>query len=167
MLKALVIDPGKCTGCKQCEMACSLENEGEFNVSKSRIRVFDFHEQGQMVPYTCTQCAEAWCQQACPVNAITTEPGTGVKIVHENICVGCKVCTIACPFGTINYDASTHKVIKCDLCPGHPACADACPTVPITFQDSDQTGFAKMKLWAARSARNVERSRPNAPVAKS
>ena len=74
MLKALVIDPGKCTGCKQCEMACSYENEGEFNVAKSRIRVFDFHEQGKMVPYTCTQCAEAWCQQACPVNAITTDP---------------------------------------------------------------------------------------------
>ena len=41
MLKALVIDGGKCTGCKQCEMACSYENEGEFNVSKSRIRVFE------------------------------------------------------------------------------------------------------------------------------
>ena len=79
MLKALVIDPGKCTGCKQCEMACSYENEGEFNVAKSRIRVFDFHEQGKMVPYTCTQCAEAWCQQACPVNAITTDAATGVK----------------------------------------------------------------------------------------
>ena len=78
MLKALVIDPGKCTGCKQCEMACSYENEQEFNVSKSRIRVFDFHEQGKMVPYTCTQCAEAWCQQACPVNAITTD-AMGVK----------------------------------------------------------------------------------------
>ena len=44
MMKALVIDPGKCTGCKQCEMACSYENEGVFNPSKSRIRVFDFHE---------------------------------------------------------------------------------------------------------------------------
>ena len=35
MLKALVIDPGKCTGCKQCEMACSYENENEFNVANS------------------------------------------------------------------------------------------------------------------------------------
>ena len=80
MQKALVIDPGKCTGCKQCEMACSYENEGEFNPSKSRIRVFDFHAEGKMVPYTCTQCAEAWCQQACPVNAITTD-SMGVKVV--------------------------------------------------------------------------------------
>ncbi|MDH3920740.1 MAG: 4Fe-4S binding protein, partial [Rhodospirillales bacterium] len=28
MQKSLHIDPGKCTGCLQCEMACSLDNEG-------------------------------------------------------------------------------------------------------------------------------------------
>ena len=148
MLKALVIDPGKCTGCKQCEMACSYENEGEFNVAKSRIRVFDFHEQGKMVPYTCTQCAEAWCQQACPVNAITTDPLSLVKVVHENLCVGCKVCTIACPFGTINYVQETGKVQKCDLCGGEPACAEACPTQAITFVDANWTGLDRMKAWA-------------------
>ena len=165
MLKALVIDPGKCTGCKQCEMACSYENELEFNVSKSRIRVFDFHEQGKMVPYTCTQCAEAWCQQACPVNAITTDLASGVKIVNENICVGCKVCTIACPFGTINYNASTGKVIKCDHCQGSPACVEACPTAAITYQDVEQAGFDKMKQWAAIAGQG-EQTGAKAPVAK-
>jgi Fe-S-cluster-containing dehydrogenase component len=166
MLKALVINPAKCTGCKQCEMACSYENEGEFNVSKSRIRVFDFHEQGRMVPYTCTQCAEAWCQQACPVNAITTDAATGVKIVHENLCVGCKVCTIACPFGTVNYNHSTGKVIKCDLCQGNPACADACPTGAITFQDIDQTGFDKMKVWAHQAGNASPAEGAKTPVAR-
>ena len=28
MHRSLVLDPKKCTGCLQCEMACSLENEG-------------------------------------------------------------------------------------------------------------------------------------------
>ncbi len=163
MLKALDIDPGKCTSCKQCEMACSYENEGEFNVSKSRIRVFDFHTEARFVPYTCTQCAEAWCQQACPVNAITTDH-MGVKIVHSNICVGCKVCTIACPFGTINYNASTGKVIKCDLCGGEPACADACPTGAITFSDVEQAGYDKMKQWATATASPTDVSGPNTPV---
>ena len=46
MQKSLNIDPAKCTGCLQCEMACSLENEGIFNTSKSRIKVFTFHEEG-------------------------------------------------------------------------------------------------------------------------
>ena len=163
MLKALVIDSGKCTGCKQCEMACSYENEGVFNPSKSRIRVFDFHEDARFVPYTCTQCDEAWCQQACPVNAITTDE-MGVKVVQESLCVGCKVCTIACPFGTVNYNASSGKVIKCDLCQGNPACADACPTAAITFQDAEQAGFDKMKLWAGKTGAAAEVGGPNTPA---
>ncbi|HRY07858.1 MAG TPA: 4Fe-4S dicluster domain-containing protein [Hyphomicrobiaceae bacterium] len=117
------------------------------------------------MPYTCTQCAEAWCQQACPVNAITTN-ADGVKIVHENLCVGCKVCTIACPFGTINYNASTGKVIKCDTCLGSPACAEACPTGAITFKDSEQAGFDKMKVWATQAANAASHEGPNVPAAK-
>ena len=128
MQKSLHIDPAKCTGCLQCEMACSYENYGVFNPSKSRIKVFDFHETGRKVPYTCTQCDEAWCLHACPVEAIKVDAATGAKIVLEDVCVGCKVCTIACPFGTINYVQDTGKVQKCDLCGDHPACVDACPT---------------------------------------
>src|SRR3990172_2140667 len=58
MQKVLHIDPEKCTGCLQCEMACSFENYGVFATAKSRIKVFDFHETGKKVPYTCTQCDE-------------------------------------------------------------------------------------------------------------
>ena len=90
MLKALNIDPGKCTGCLQCELACSFENEGVFNPSKSRIKVFNFHDQGRFVPYTCTQCDEAWCMHACPVDAIKLNKLTGAKEVNDNLCVGCK-----------------------------------------------------------------------------
>ena len=166
MQKSLHIDPGKCTGCLQCEMACSYENTGIFNPSKSRIKVFDFHHEGRKVPYTCTQCAEAWCLNACPVEAIKIDSGSGAKVVLEAVCVGCKVCTIACPFGTINYNASTGKVIKCDLCQGAPACADACPTAAITYQDVEQTGFDKMKIWAAKAGEAADRTNTNAPVAK-
>ena len=60
MLRSLQIEPEKCTGCLQCEMACSYHAEGVFNPSKSRIKVFTFHEEGRFVPYTCTQCTEAW-----------------------------------------------------------------------------------------------------------
>jgi Fe-S-cluster-containing dehydrogenase component len=70
MQKSLHIDPGKCTGCLQCEMACSYEHTGAINPSKSRIKVFDFEHEGRKVPYTCTQCADAWCMNACPVDAI-------------------------------------------------------------------------------------------------
>jgi Fe-S-cluster-containing hydrogenase component 2 len=120
MQKSLHIDPGKCTGCLQCEMACSYEHTGAINPSKSRIKVFDFEHEGRKVPYTCTQCADAWCMNACPVDAIVIDAATGAKVVKEATCVGCKVCTIACPFGTVNYMADVGKVQKCDLCGGDP-----------------------------------------------
>jgi Fe-S-cluster-containing hydrogenase component 2 len=132
-------------------MACSYENEGVFNPAKSRIRVFTFHDQGRFVPYTCTQCADAWCLRACPVDAIVVNCVTGSKDVVDDRCVGCKVCTIACPFGTVNYNQSTGKVIKCDLCGGDPQCAKACPTAAITYVDADQTGHDRMHAWAEKS----------------
>jgi Fe-S-cluster-containing hydrogenase component 2 len=86
-----------------------------------------------------------------PVEAIKIDSATGAKIVLENVCVGCKVCTIACPFGTINYMADVGKVQKCDLCGGDPECAKACPTGAITYIDADWTGLDKMRAWAGRA----------------
>ncbi len=151
MQKSLTIDPQKCTGCLQCEMACSYHHEGVFNPSKSRIKVFTFHDQGLFAPYTCTQCAEAWCLYACPVDAIVTNQVTGAKEVLPTVCVGCKVCTIACPFGTVNYNQDSGKVVKCDLCSGEPECAKACPTAAITYVDADWTGLEKMRAWASKT----------------
>jgi len=155
MQKSLHIEPNRCTGCLQCEMACTWENYRSFAPAKSRIKVFTFHHEGRFVPYTCTQCDEAWCMIACPVDAIQVDRATGAKIVLDAACVGCKVCTIACPFGTINYVAQTGKVQKCDLCDGKPACAAACPTGAITYIDADWTGLGKMRQWAGKTDTNV------------
>lgn len=89
--------------------------------------------------------------QACPVDSIKLDATTGAKVVQDETCVGCKVCTISCPFGTINYVAETGKVAKCDLCGGDPACAKACPTDAITFVDANWTGLDKMRKWAAKA----------------
>lgn len=151
MYKSLLIDPGKCTSCLQCELACSFENEGLFNPAKSRIKIFEFEHGLRSVPYTCTQCDEAWCLHACPVEAITINERTGAKEVHDSVCVGCKVCTIACPFGTVNYNSDTGKVIKCDLCGGDPQCAEACPTGAIVYVDANWTGLERMRESAVEA----------------
>ena len=130
---ALEIDPDKCTGCKQCELACSWVQVGAFQPSRSLIRVHVFDEQASYAPYACLQCDEAWCMQACPVNAIDVDEHTGAKIVIDEVCVGCKLCVIACPFGTMHYDKQTDTATKCDLCAGDPACAHACPTGAIAI----------------------------------
>jgi anaerobic carbon-monoxide dehydrogenase iron sulfur subunit len=135
MAKALKIIPEKCTGCMQCELACSWVQTGTFRPSRSVIRVNVFDEQASYAPYTCFQCEEAWCMTACPVNAIAINADTGAKVVLEKICVGCSLCVIACPFGTVFWNPDTHKAFKCNLCDGDPACAKACPTAAIEFAE--------------------------------
>ena len=70
MTEMLKILPEQCTGCTQCELACSWVQTGTFQPSQSLIRVNVFDEEASYAPYTCLQCDEAWCMTACPVNAI-------------------------------------------------------------------------------------------------
>jgi len=81
----------------------------------------------------------------CPVEAITINSTTGAKEVSAEACVGCKVCSIACPYGAINYDADSGAVTKCDLCGGEPMCVEACPTPALAFVDEDSTGYDR--IW--------------------
>ncbi len=140
MTKSLKIIPDKCTGCMQCELACAWVQTGLFQPSRSVIRVSVFDEEASYAPYTCVQCDEAWCMQACPVNAIATDPTTGAKVVLGEVCVGCHLCTIACPFGTVFTLPGTDKAAKCNLCGGSPACAASCPTGAIEWADANGAG---------------------------
>ena len=49
-LTALRIDPAKCTGCKQCELACSWVQTGTFQPSRSLIRVHVFDRSPRKTP---------------------------------------------------------------------------------------------------------------------
>jgi Fe-S-cluster-containing hydrogenase component 2 len=89
--------------------------------------------------------------RACPVDAISVNKKTAAKEVSEELCVGCKVCTIACPFGTINYNHTTGKVVKCDLCSDDPQCVEVCPTPALSYIDAEQTGMDRMRQWAEKT----------------
>ena len=139
-MKVLRITPQRCTGCMRCEIACSYEQSGAFQPAKSVIRISPFEAHTSYAPYTCTQCDEAWCMVACPVNAITISP-VGAKVILNDLCVGCKLCTIACPYGTMFYDPDTTKATKCNLCGGAPACVSACPTQAIEYVEAESADW--------------------------
>lgn len=157
MTKVLNIVPNLCTGCMQCELACSWVQTGTFAPSKSVIRVNVFDEEASYAPYTCLQCDEAWCMSACPVNAIAIDNTTGAKVVIEAACIGCHLCTIACPFGTVFTTPKSDTATKCNLCGGDPACATACPTRAIEYVETDQAG-GWFEPWSARVHANYVES---------
>ena len=88
---------------------------------------------------------------ACPTNAIATDRATGAKLVIDQLCIGCHLCTIACPFGTVFTLPESDKASKCHLCGGAPACATSCPTDAIEYVEADQSWFGP---WAAKVTEN-------------
>ena len=152
-MKIITIDQSKCTACRLCELGCSLKNVGECNPARARIRVIGFDEMF-VVPLLCMQCERPFCAEVCPKGAITKDEDSGVVRVEKDKCVGCKMCTLACPFGNIMFSIEDSVAIKCDLCGGEPACVAFCPTGALEFREADAAAMSK-KMDLAEKLRVV------------
>lgn len=108
---------GICSGCRLCELWCSLSKNGSFNPHRSRIRVVELNT-GIDIPITCQQCENPACRTACGFEALTYDEKLKIVVVDEEKCTGCQACAGACPYGIITIDPTTKKAIKCDLCGG-------------------------------------------------
>ncbi|MCX5894697.1 MAG: 4Fe-4S binding protein [Proteobacteria bacterium] len=75
MRKFLTVDTDRCTGCRLCELACSMAKENTFNPKKSHIRVHMVGFPEVPVPvYTrhCDSCGgKPVCLRYCPVGCIS------------------------------------------------------------------------------------------------
>jgi anaerobic carbon-monoxide dehydrogenase iron sulfur subunit len=119
---------GICSGCRLCELYCSLQHIGAFNPKRARIKVVEL-ATGIDVPVTCQQCEDPPCQAACCFEAIVFDETLKIAVVKEEKCTGCQACAGACPYGAIIMDPQTKKALKCDLCGGDvPACVAICPS---------------------------------------
>jgi anaerobic carbon-monoxide dehydrogenase iron sulfur subunit len=150
MEKILKVDYQKCTGCRLCELVCSVTHDGISNPTRSRVRVVKWEEIGVYVPMICQQCENAPCQAVCPVGAIKRDLDADFLDVDYHICIGCRSCVSACPFGAMNYNKMDKRVFKCDLCAGQPQCVQCCEVKAIDFIAAEDSSDSKKKEAAAR-----------------
>ena len=146
--KVLLVDPDKCTSCKQCEKVCSLKHGGECNPVLSRIKVLRNEVMGQYfvtVPVLCQQCEIPMCKEVCPTEAIYQDLETGAYLINEERCIGCRMCVISCPLGAIEVDPVKHTAFKCDLCGGDPECVKVCLPGALTYVEKDKIGFSERR----------------------
>ncbi|MEM3704123.1 MAG: 4Fe-4S dicluster domain-containing protein [Candidatus Bathyarchaeia archaeon] len=126
----VVADSRVCTGCRYCEIVCSLFHEKLVNPKKARIRVISDILKGADTPKVCHQCANPPCMKACQQGAIKFDDVLKIPIVVEDKCIGCKACVEACPFGEMFFDEERKVALKCDLCQGDPQCIKFCRALP-------------------------------------
>ena len=165
----LVIDLDICVGCHACSVNCKEWNagghmapltdlnpygKGQDGVWFNRVHTFeavpengDGCAQTVHFPRSCLHCENAACVTVCPTGASFKRDEDGIVLIDESRCIGCKLCSWACPYGAREFDSDVGVMKKCTLCIDRiynenleeidrvPACVSTCPASARHFGD--------------------------------
>jgi anaerobic dimethyl sulfoxide reductase subunit B (iron-sulfur subunit) len=109
-----------CIGCRACEMACKDKNGLPAGPRFRRVQYIEGGTYPEVFAYkvnmSCNHCAEPACLPTCPTGAIWKRQDNGVVDIDSTLCIGCRRCEAACPFGAPQFDPSDGLVKKCNMC---------------------------------------------------
>lgn len=100
----------------------------------------------------CNHCENPPCVSVCPTQASHRDDEKGLVDIHEERCIGCKMCIVACPYDA-RFSHPTKKVAnKCDFCIHRvekgvvPSCVNTCPSNARIFGDLNDPDSEVRKL---------------------
>jgi Fe-S-cluster-containing hydrogenase component 2 len=147
----IIVDPGKCTGCKSCELICYFNRSQFFNPKKARIKVVDLDYLGFSNPVLCLHCKRPRCVEVCPTGALSQTDDETIA-VDEVKCNGCRICVDECVIGAINFDEHRGLPLICDLCGGNPICVKWCHSGALRVNLGKRTkGKKKLRFTIIRA----------------
>jgi formate dehydrogenase beta subunit len=171
----LLYDATLCIGCKACVSACREANELEADPTglgpnyhapldlseraKTVIKLYAVDGETSFMKAQCMHCLDPGCAAACMLGALQKREH-GIVTYHPDLCIGCRYCEVACPFGVpkFQWTKAAPKIVKCELCAHRlkaglePACTEVCPRDAVIFgKRSDLLREARRRIAAEPS----------------
>jgi benzoyl-CoA reductase subunit BamC len=137
IVKDILVNVNKCTGCRACELACSAIHAkpkySTANPARARIRVLINECKDVFVPIRAGHSPPAECAGRC------------VYTINGKTYTECGFCKAACPSRDYFIEPDSGLPLKCDMCEAdlqlnEPMCVHVCRSQALTYTQREEVG---------------------------
>jgi carbon-monoxide dehydrogenase iron sulfur subunit len=93
----------------------------------------------------------------CPREALHRDEVLDRVLIDYDLCISCKMCVSACPFGVMQFHEERGQTFECDLCDGDPQCVRLCEPEAIDYVETIKMEMDRMRAAALRCAAPMRR----------